>query len=256
MTAARTGKVDAVKVLLAHGANVNAKESWKQQTALMWAAHEGNAAAVEAAHRGGRQASTTDRSSAGRRCCSRRARATSTRSRRSSPAGANVNDTLPDGTSALVTADSGPQLRSRGVLLEHGVDPNAAGQGWTALHQIVWSRRPQRGQNNPGQKPKGNLSSLDLAKKLVEHGADINARETKEPNSDMEGRNSLNRYGATPFFLAAKSCDVPMMQALLALGADPFLATSTATSPLMVAAGVGISRRARARASPRSRPKP
>ena len=28
--------------------------------------------------------------------------------------------------------------------------------------------------------------------------------QTKEPNSDMEGRNSLNRYGATPFFLAAE----------------------------------------------------
>ena len=60
--------------------------------------------------------------------------------------------------------------------------------------------------------PRG-LSSLDLARKLVEHGADINARETREPNSDMEGRNSLNRFGATAFFLAAKSCDVPMMEA-------------------------------------------
>jgi len=53
------------------------------------------------------------------------------------------------------------------------------------------------------------MSSLELSKKLVEHGADINARETREPNSDMEGRNSLNRYGATALFLAAKSCDVP-----------------------------------------------
>src|SRR5262249_45700786 len=58
--------------------------------------------------------------------------------------------------------------------------------------------------------------------------------------SDMEGRNSLNRFGATPFFLAAKSCDVPMMQALLDLGADPFLANVDGDSPLMVAAGVGV----------------
>ena len=43
MTAARTGKVDAVKFLLAHGANVNAKETVRGQTALMWAAAEGNA---------------------------------------------------------------------------------------------------------------------------------------------------------------------------------------------------------------------
>src|ERR1700730_5003391 len=124
--------------------------------------------------------------------------------------------------------------------MENGIDPNASGQGWTALHELVWSRRPQRGQNNPGQKPQGNLSSVDLARKLVEDGADINARETKEPNSDMEGRNSLKRFGATPFFLAAKACDVPMMQALLGLGADPFLANVDGDTPLMVAAGVGV----------------
>ena len=43
MTAARTGKVDAVKSLLAHGANANAKEGTRGQTPLMWAAAEGNA---------------------------------------------------------------------------------------------------------------------------------------------------------------------------------------------------------------------
>lgn len=75
---------------------------------------------------------------------------------------------------------------------------------------------------------------------LVQRGAHINARETKEPHMDQEGRNSLNRTGSTPFLLAAKNCDLPMMQTLLELGADPFLATEEGTSPLMVAAGVGI----------------
>jgi len=36
MTAARTGKVDAVQSLLTHGADANAKENWHGQTALMW----------------------------------------------------------------------------------------------------------------------------------------------------------------------------------------------------------------------------
>jgi uncharacterized protein len=139
-----------------------------------------------------------------------------------------------------VTAIQDLSYEAAGFLVESGVNPNLAGQGWTALHQVVWSRRPQRGQNNPGQKPQGNLSSLELAKKLVAHGADINARQTKEPHSDMEGRNSLNRSGATPFLLAAKSVDVPMMEVLLGLGADPFLANVDGTSPLMVAAGVGV----------------
>src|SRR5712672_2509226 len=44
MTAARTGKLDAVKLLIARGADPNAKEKGHGQTALMWAAAEGNTA--------------------------------------------------------------------------------------------------------------------------------------------------------------------------------------------------------------------
>ena len=46
MTAARTGNADAVKVLLDHGANVNAKEKTLGETALMWAAAENHADAA------------------------------------------------------------------------------------------------------------------------------------------------------------------------------------------------------------------
>src|SRR5205085_2354396 len=92
-------------------------------------------------------------------------------------AGADINETLPDKTSALVTAIQGLNYEAALALLDSGIDPNSSGQGWTALHQVVWSRRPQRGQNNPGQKPKGDLSSLELAKRLVAYGADINARQ-------------------------------------------------------------------------------
>src|SRR5580658_3722306 len=45
MTASLTGKVEAVKLLLARGAKPNIAEPYKGQTALMWAASEGNAAA-------------------------------------------------------------------------------------------------------------------------------------------------------------------------------------------------------------------
>src|SRR6185295_7159980 len=37
MAAGRSGKVDAAKFLLDAGADVNAKETWGGQTALMWA---------------------------------------------------------------------------------------------------------------------------------------------------------------------------------------------------------------------------
>ena len=48
MLAARTGQADAVKALLNAGANVDAKETWNGQTALMWAAAAGHGPVVQA----------------------------------------------------------------------------------------------------------------------------------------------------------------------------------------------------------------
>ncbi len=47
MTAARTGVVAAAKVLLDHGAKVDAREQWHGQTALMWAVNEQHPAMVK-----------------------------------------------------------------------------------------------------------------------------------------------------------------------------------------------------------------
>ena len=47
MTAARTGKIDAVTLLLDRGANVNAKDTAHAQTALMWAVIENHAEMVK-----------------------------------------------------------------------------------------------------------------------------------------------------------------------------------------------------------------
>jgi ankyrin repeat protein len=46
MTCAKTGSVEGVRGLLAHGADVNGKEPTQNQTALMWAAAEDHAAVV------------------------------------------------------------------------------------------------------------------------------------------------------------------------------------------------------------------
>src|SRR2546428_13227507 len=48
MTAARSGSVDTVNTLVARGADVNRKEAWRGQNALMWAAAEGHAEVIRA----------------------------------------------------------------------------------------------------------------------------------------------------------------------------------------------------------------
>jgi len=238
MTAARTGNVAVIKALVARGANVRARERRKGQDALMWAAAENNAAAVTALIEAG--ADRDSRSNGGAFTpflfAVRGGHLDS--SRALLDAGVEVNQPLSDGTSPLVLAVINAHYELAGLLLERGANPNADAQGWTALHQIAWSRRHNAGFNLPGPVQTGNLDSLELVRQLVKRGANVNARTTKEPRDG--NRNMLNRLGSTAFLMAAKNDDVPMMRVLLEVGADPSLTTNRGTTALMVAAGVGI----------------
>jgi ankyrin repeat protein len=140
------------------------------------------------------------------------------------------------GTGALGLAVINGHFELAAALLDAGADPNAIGPGWTALHALSWVRKPGGGDNDPAPQGSGEMSSLELAKKLVEKGADINARMTKRVNV---GLTRLNTLGATPFFLAARTADAELMRALVALGADPLLPNADKSTPLMAAAGLG-----------------
>ena len=257
MTAALTGKADAVKVLLAAGANPNVKEAYKGQTALMWAASEGNAAAeatliefgadVKAKSTGGFTpllfAVRNDRIDAAKVLLDR---------------GANVNDAAPDGTSALGMAIVNAYFEMGGVLLDRGADPNAPDPRGSALLALAWMRKPgadgAAGVGNTAKGtpvPEGSLSSLDLAKSLLKHGANPNIRvdwkesrfgkeggTARNPPSIDLGRHYLSYVGATPFYVAAKNGDAPLMRALLDAGADPKITTKAGVTPLMVASGL------------------
>ncbi|HLG59751.1 MAG TPA: ankyrin repeat domain-containing protein [Vicinamibacterales bacterium] len=238
MTAARTGDAASVKLLASRGANVNVKEGWKGQTALMWAAAENNAAAMKVLIEAGAEVNARSRTGVFSPLLFAVRAGHVDASRVLLDAGADVNQLLADGTSPLVLATVNGHYELASFLLDRGAKPNADGQGWTALHQIVWTRRPNTGFNLPGAIATGNLDSLALARKLVTLGADVNARQKKEPKDGF--RNQLNRMGATPFLLAAKSVDLPMMRVLLELGADPKITTEDGATALMAAAGVGI----------------
>jgi ankyrin repeat protein len=259
MTAARAGKVEALKMLLVHGAHVNAHDSFRGQTALMWAASRNNAEAIRMLIEFG--ADVKVRTNNAPRSTDRRSDSGNTFS--SPPptgftalvfavragqleavkallaAGADVNDTVSNGESALGLACANAHWDVADYLLDKGADPNLAGAGWNALHQIVRERRPNIGFGTPGPILTGNVDSIDVIKKMIAKGVNINARMTKNGMKDGQ-RNRLNRLGATAFFLAAKNTDVEVMKVLAAAGANATIPAADKTTPLMVASGLMI----------------
>ena len=260
MAAARSGNVEVLRLLLAGGADLAARESWRGQTALMWAAGENHGAAVLTLVELG--ADVNERSTAGWSSLLFAVRAGQVEAVQALlEAGADVNDTIrplhpeeappesqeanqyrrggrPDGTSALVIAVTNGHFSLAQYLVEQGADVNAAEQGWTALHQLAYTRRPNSGKGMPPVERLDPLDTLEFGELLLMHGADPNARQTERHNN--RERNNLNRVGATPYLLAAKHADPPLMRLLAAHGADTQMPTEENASPLMVAAGVGI----------------
>ncbi len=253
MTAARTGDPQAVRTLLAHGADANWRESSRGQTALMWAADNNNAVAIQLlAEHGADIGARTDNPSrladrtfayAPRTGFSalifavRAGHIEATRALLN--AGADVNDTVSDGQSALVVAAANANWELAAYLLDRGADATAAEAGWNALHQTVRTRRMNLAFGPPGPFAAGTLDSNELMRKLLAAGIDVNARMTRNGIRDGQ-RNRFNRLGATAFMLAAKVTDVEAMNILLEAGADPNIPTADGTTPLMVAAGLHI----------------
>jgi ankyrin repeat protein len=251
MTAARTGEPAALKLLLERGAQTNAKEAWHGQTALMWAAGQGHLTAVQQLI--GHGAEVDARSRGGMTPLLFAARGNHVEVVRAlAAAGANVNAAALDGTSALVMAIINAHYDAAGVLLEQGADANAVDPRGSALHALTWMRNPGYAAAPP-RVSSGSLDSLTLATALLEHGANPDARiawkeikfdrdngTVKAPPSIAIGRGYLSYVGATPFYLAAKGADLPLMRLLVEHGADPLIPTVQKVTPLMAAAGLGF----------------
>jgi ankyrin repeat protein len=257
MTAALNGTAAPLRLLLARGAQVNAAEPYKGQTALMWAASNGNAEAAELLIEFG--AEVHARSKAGFTPLLFAVRNNRIAAARVLLAhGANVNDLAPDRTSALNMAIVNAYYEMASVLLDHGADPNLPDDRASPLHIIAWLRKPgatgSAGVGNTANgppNPVGNVTSLELARKLLEYGANPNVRVTwtertfgkeggtaRNPPGIALGRHLLTYTGATAFYVAAKNGDAPLMRLLAEGGADPTIPTRYGITPLMVAAGM------------------
>ena len=249
MTAARSGSVDAVNRLVARGADLNRKEAWRGQNALMWAAAEGHAEVIRALVAHG--ADIRARSNGGFTpllFAVREGKIPAVKALLE--AGAALNESLPTrrggetpaadaepGLNAFMLAVGNAHYELATFLLDKGADPNSAPLGFTALHQITWLRRPGSGDNNPAPQGSGNMDSLEFVRKLVAHGANVNARATKQARINVTVQ--FRTTGATPFLLACRTADIPLMGLLLELGADPLQPNDYGTTPLLAAAGVG-----------------
>ena len=253
MTCARTGTRDGVAALLEHGAAVDARESVEDQTALMWAVARRHADVVEVLLAHG--ADVTARSRVRRQVISRRlqselrygelgrrygtdaeetraggftpmlfaARVGDVRSARLlQAAGASVNDTAPDGASAILVATHSGHREAATWLLQHGANPNAAAVGYAPLHAAVLT------------------GDATLVATLLEHGARPDAQVTLATRVTRNGQVLMlgeHLLGATPFALAAKFAEPEIMALLADAGADTVLPLKNGWTPLMLASG-------------------
>jgi ankyrin repeat protein len=249
MTAARTGALHAVKTLIAAGANVNARDTIRGQTALMWAAAEGHAAVVQALVDADADLHTRLPSGMSPFLLAvREGRLDVVRILLK--AGVDANEIIPvdgprrrgyggsaprAGLSALHLAVMNAHFELASALLDAGANPNADLPGYTALHVLTVARKPGVGDNDPAPPGSGSMSGLDLAKKLVARGANVNAAMTKKVNLN---NTRMNENGATPFMLAALTADAELMTTLAALGADPRATNVENSTALMMAAGL------------------
>jgi ankyrin len=257
MTCSYTGNAAAVRALLQRGADVNARENIESQTALMWAAAQGHedvlksllAAGADVGHRSrARQhfvCFTTQCGNTGFSRMNERAQKVVSRgaytallfaARRGDvesvrlllDAGAPIEEQGGDGYTPLLMAAHSGHTQLTKFLLERGASPNASGAGYSPLHTAVL-----RG-------------DLEMVNALIGAGAHLGSQISEpapmERFTDKWMVLPLAVVGYTPFQLAAKYAEVPIMRALLRAGDDPNVASPDRMTALMAVAGVGMNR--------------
>jgi ankyrin repeat protein len=251
MVAARAGHTDVVRALLAHGANVNVVEPRRAQSALMWAAAEGHPAVVRVLVESGadiRALSSTKISPM--MFAIRAGDLESTQVLLDS--GLDVNGQAADGTHMLTLAILNGRFELAKVLLERGADANVDDPHGKPLHTLAFLRKADNRALStvlPRQLPQTGVDAFVLATALLDRGADIDARYAITPENGTGGapppHMAIGKYrvslaGATPFFIAAITADLPFMRFLASKGADPAISTLSNVTPLLGASGIGF----------------
>jgi ankyrin repeat protein len=266
MAAARAGDLETARGLVAAGAEIDAREAWGGQTALMWAAAQHHADVVTLLAEAGAEvdARATTRNwerrmtqeprikemlpggltpllYAAREGCAECVR-------RLAAAGANLDLPDPEGVTPLIAALWNLRFDAAAALIEEGADVNQ--WDW-------WGKTPLYAAIDMNQVPTGGrrdlpsldaLSGVDVARMLLERGANVNFQLKLEPLQrnvvfDRDADNRVLTTGATPLLRAAWGSDVPSIALLLEHGALVELPNEHGVTPLMAAGGLASSDR-------------
>jgi ankyrin repeat protein len=162
-------------------------------------------------------------------------------------AGANPELAEANGISPLLMATLNNQRDVAYLLLDAGADPNVDDfWGRSPLFAVVDYRNLDMNnseQDSPTDNGVDREPLLALMERLIEAGADVNARTREVPPSrrwlySLGDVSWVDFTGQTAFLRAALAGDTTAMRLLLDHGADPNIPTSAGTTPLMAAAGV------------------
>jgi len=259
-TCARSGHVAAAKMLVTRGASLNAVESWRGQTPIMWAAAQGHGemvamlaeAGADVNARSGIIAWERQRTSEPRDkwlppggftpllFAAREGRVDAAKALIA--AGADVSAIDPDRQSALVIALINGHFDVANLLIDNGAEVNAPDKvGRTALWAAVDYNTPPQS-NRPAPNPfDEDATSLDVIKNLLAHGARVDAALTAQVPYRTKldrGADGVLGAGTTPLLRAAKAGDTPVVKLLLERGASPKAVTRNGVNGLMMAANV------------------
>ena len=145
-------------------------------------------------------------------------------------AGANVNQRgAGDLVTPILIASINGHFDLVSYLLDNGADPNIPSLGGvTPLYAVVnvqW--QPRSFYPQPRAYLQQKIAYLDLMKKLLDKGADPNARTNRNTWFTQYNFDLLRTddSGATPFWRAAYASDIAAMKLLLQYGADPNIPT-------------------------------